>query len=157
MSLNVAALRSSFELVVERAPNLTARFYEVLFERYPQARPLFGRNSRAVQEKMLTGALVAVIDHVEDASWLTETLGIMGAKHVAYGVTTEMYGWVGDALLRTLEEVAAEAWTPEVKQAWVDAYGAISSLMLAGAATVEAAPVKKSERPAAKEEVAESL
>jgi hemoglobin-like flavoprotein len=43
MALNVALLRSSFELVVEREPMLTARFYEVLFARYPQVRKLFFR------------------------------------------------------------------------------------------------------------------
>src|SRR4051794_12192426 len=106
MSLNADLLRASFDLVVERAPDLTHRFYDVLFERYPQAQRLFGRHSRAAQEKMLTQALAAVIDHVEDASWLAGTLGPMGAKHAGYGVTTEMYGWVGESLLITLAEVA---------------------------------------------------
>lgn len=137
MSLNVDALRESFTLVVERAPDLTHRFYEVLFARHPQVRPLFGRNSRPAQEKMLTQALAAVIDHVEDASWLAETLGAMGAKHVGYGVTPEMYAWVGDSLLITLEEVAGPEWTPEVATAWADAFAAIQSLMLAGADAAE--------------------
>ena len=38
MPLNNELLRSSFELVVERAPNLTERFYDILFARYPQTR-----------------------------------------------------------------------------------------------------------------------
>ncbi|MFT3766980.1 MAG: globin domain-containing protein [Minicystis sp.] len=132
MSLNVAVLRQSFDIVVERSPNLTHRFYQILFARYPQAEPLFGRNARQVQEEMLTRALVAVMDHIEDASWLKETLGALGDKHVAYGVTNEMYGWVGDALLATLAEVAGDAWTPEVATAWTDAYGAIAGLVIAG-------------------------
>lgn len=134
MSLNVPLLRSSFELVVERQPQLTHRFYEILFERYPQAKPLFGRNSSAAQEKMLTDALVAVMDHLEDAPWLTTTLKGLGAKHAGYGVTTEMYGWVGASLLATLAEVAKSDWTPALATAWTDAYGAIAGLMQAGAA-----------------------
>jgi hemoglobin-like flavoprotein len=133
MSLNVPLLRSSFELVVERQPQLTHRFYEILFERYPQAKPLFGRNATAVQEKMLTDALVAVMDHLEDAPWLTNTLKQLGAKHVSYGVTDEMYGWVGASLLATLAEVAQDDWTPALETAWSDAYGAIAGLMRAGA------------------------
>lgn len=139
MSLNVAVLRSSFDLVVERAPDLTHRFYEILFERYPQVRPLFGRNSGRAQEEMLTRALVAVMDHLEDAPWLKQTLGSLGDKHVAYGVTDAMYGWVGDALLATLAEVAGPDWTPEIEAAWTDAYGAIAGLMMAGSGT-HAAP-----------------
>lgn len=133
MALNVPVLRKSLDLVVERQPQFTPRFYEIFFERYPQVKPLFGRNSAANQAKMLQEAIVAVMDHVEDASWLTSTLGSIGVKHVSYGVEDKMYPWVGECLLATLAEISGPAWTPEVKQAWVDAYGAITSLILAGA------------------------
>lgn len=129
MALNVELLRDSFAMVVERRPDLTHRFYEILFDKYPQARPLFGRNSRNEQERMLAEALAAVLDHLDDAPWLAETLGALGAKHVDYGVTLEMYDWVGDALLSTLREVAAGDWSEELEQAWTEAYGAIVGLM----------------------------
>jgi hemoglobin-like flavoprotein len=134
MSLNVPLLRSSFALVVERQPQLTHRFYEILFERYPQAKRLFSRNPAAAQEKMLTDALVAVMDHLEDAPWLATTLQQLGAKHAGYGVTAEMYGWVGASLLATLAEVAKADWTPALEAAWTEAYGAIAGLMQAGSA-----------------------
>jgi hemoglobin-like flavoprotein len=134
MSLNVPVLRQSFEIVAERAPDLTHRFYEILFVRYPHARALFGRNSRPAQEEMLTRALVAVLEHIEDASWLRATLGALGDKHIGYGVTPEMYGWVGESLLATLADVAGPAWTPEVAAAWTEAYSAIASMMMAGSA-----------------------
>ena len=133
MGLNADLLHSSFALVVDREPELTARFYERLFERHPEARPLFHRNEPRQQQKMLQEALVAVLDHLDDAPWLTDTLGAMGAKHVEYGVTEPMYDWVGECLLATLEEVAEDDWTPEMAGAWGDAYGAIRDLMLAGA------------------------
>jgi hemoglobin-like flavoprotein len=144
MSLDVEALRESFALVVERAPDLTRRFYEVLFERYPQVRPMFGASTRK-QEEMLTRALAAVIDHLEDGPWLAETLRALGAKHVAYGVKDEMYDWVGDALVRAMAEVAGEAWTPRVSKAWADAYGAIAGLMMEGARA--ASPSTRITRP----------
>ena len=133
MSLDTHALRESFQVVVERAPDVTRRFYEILFDRYPQVRGLFGRNSSRRQEEMLTRALVAVLDHLEDSAWLEDTLGALGAAHVDYGVTDEMYGWVGECLLATLAEIAADAWTPRIESAWRDAYGAISGLMMTGA------------------------
>jgi hemoglobin-like flavoprotein len=135
MGLNVPLLRSSFALVVERQPQLTHRFYEILFERHPAAKPLFSRNSAAKQEKMLTDALAAVMDHLEDAPWLVSTLDGLGAKHKGYGVTDEMYDWVGGSLLATLGEVAGPDWSPELAGAWAEAYGAIAGLMKKGAAT----------------------
>jgi hemoglobin-like flavoprotein len=134
MALNVSLLRSSFDLIVARQPQITPRFYEILFERFPQVRGLFGRNSRAAQAEMLQGALVAVMDHLDDASWLSQTLGAMGKKHLDYGVTEEMYDWVGASLLATLAEIAGENWTSEHATAWTDAYGAIAGLMKHGAA-----------------------
>jgi hemoglobin-like flavoprotein len=139
MSLNVSLLRSSFELVVERQPQLTPRFYEILFSRYPQVQPLFGRNAGAQQAEMLQSALVAVMDHLEDASWLANTLEAMGKKHVDYGVTDEMYEFVGDSLLSTIAEVAGSEWTPELAASWTEAYGAIAALMKRGAAQEDAA------------------
>jgi len=133
VSLDVPLLRNSFDLIIARQPELTPRFYEILFERYPQVRPLFGRNSGQSQARMLQDALVAVMDKLEDASWLEQTLGAMGAKHVDYNVSDEMYDWVGNSLIATIAETAANDWTPELEKAWTTAYGAISGLMLAGA------------------------
>jgi hemoglobin-like flavoprotein len=135
MPLNVNLLRQSFEVVATANPQFITRFYEILFERYPQTRPLFPPNGMARQAEMLTQALVAVLDHLEDAPWLQGTLGALGAKHVGYGVTREMYDWVGASLLATLAEVAGSAWTPDLQAAWSEAYGAIVSLMLARAGT----------------------
>ena len=134
MGLNVPLLRSSFDLVMERQPRLTGRFYEVLFENHPQAKALFKSRPIEVQSRMLQEALVAVLDHIEDASWLSSTLRGMGAKHVEYGVTEEMYDWVGASLLATLAEVAGDAWTDELRDQWAAAYGAIAGLMKDGAA-----------------------
>jgi len=133
MSLNAALLRSSLELVVSRQPSITPRFYEILFERYPKAKPLFGRNSEVKQQKMLQDAIVAVVDHVEDATWLQTNLRALGRKHVDYAVTREMYDWVGASLLATLAEIAGSDWNEEIERAWSDAYAAIAGLMLEGA------------------------
>ena len=136
MSLDVALLRSSFDLVVSRSPQVIARFYEIFFERYPMVRPMFGKNPDALarQERMLTDALVAVLDHLEDAPWLQGTLFALGKRHVGYGVADEMYGWVGESLLAALAEAAGDAWSPELEAQWSAAFGAIRDMMLAGAA-----------------------
>jgi len=130
MGLNVSLLRESFDLVATANPAVVTRFYEILFERYPQTRPMFPRDGMARQAQMLTSALVAVLDHLEDAPWLKDTLGALGAKHVGYGVTREMYDWVGASLIAALAETAGPKWTPELTGAWSEAYGAIVSMML---------------------------
>jgi hemoglobin-like flavoprotein len=138
MALDVELLRGSFNLVAEREPELTKRFYEIFFTRYPQVRPMFHRTPPEQQQKMLRDALVAVLDHLEDAPWLTQNLKALGAKHVEYGVTDEMYNWVGESLLAAIANAAGDAWSPALAAAWTEAYGAIAGLAKAGAAEARA-------------------
>jgi hemoglobin-like flavoprotein len=133
MSLNVELLRQSFETVVERSPSFTHRFYEILFDRYPVTLRMFPLTRRLQQETMLTQALVAVMDHLEDAPWLAQTLRGLGARHVNYGVTDEMYSWVGTSLLATLREVAGDDWNVALENAWSEAFWAIANHMREGA------------------------
>jgi hemoglobin-like flavoprotein len=131
---DVPALRRSFQRIVAGAPQLTTRFYEILFTRHPEFRALFRRNSPPIQAKMMNDTLMAIIDRLEDAPWLRASLAALGARHVAFDVTERMYPLVGECLLATLAEAAGEdVWLPDVAEAWKQAFDAITAMMLAGA------------------------
>jgi hemoglobin-like flavoprotein len=147
--MNVQLLRDSFERVMEHEQLLTPRFYEILFTRYPQSRSLFGRGATERQQQMLQEALVAVIDHLEDSAWLANTLGALGAKHVEYGVTMQMYPWVGECLIETLAEITGDEWTSAHTEAWSEAYNAIAGLMQAGMRPDVASPAPRKPTPQA--------
>ena len=125
-------LSASLLLVAGEEDALTRRFYEILFERYPAVRPLFTRDT-TVQATMLTEAVVAVLDHLDDAAWLTDALGSLGAKHEGYGVTSDMYPAVGECMIAAMVERGGAHWTPEMTDAWAEALAAVSGLMIAGA------------------------
>lgn len=133
MALNVELLESSFKLVAPRGEELVARFYERLFEKYPAVKPLFKNASLTEQKKKLLASLVLVIQNLRHPDKLTSALHDLGARHVQYGTKPAHYDAVGENLLAVLEEFAGNAWTPELKQAWTDAYGAIKTIMLEGA------------------------
>jgi hemoglobin-like flavoprotein len=132
MPIDIELVRDSFALAATREPALTERFYEGLFTRAPELAPMF-RRDRRVQAEMLRGALVAVVEHLEDAPWLASNAAALGAKHRDYGVTPAMYAPVGAALLDALATACGDAWTPAHAAAWGAAYGALTDLMLAGA------------------------
>ena len=134
-TMDVEILRASFKMVENREPDLVARFYDIFFARYPQVRLLFGQNSPQLQQRMLYQALVAVLDHLEDAFWLEDALMKYGARHAQYGVTEEMYDWFGECLFSALAEIEGSSWKPPLAAAWSEAYGVISGLMKAGAKT----------------------
>jgi hemoglobin-like flavoprotein len=133
LAIDASLLRESIGLAASREPIITTRFYEILFERYPAVRPMFSRNSPERQQQMLQGAILAVLDHLDDPAWLEDSLGALGAKHVSYGVQDAMYPAVGECLIATLAELCADEWTPAHEAAWAEAYGVITTLALRGA------------------------
>jgi hemoglobin-like flavoprotein len=126
-------LESSLALVTDDEHTLTVRFYEILFGRHPELRPMFSADV-GPQARMLSEALGAVVAHLDDAEWLGRTLGALGARHAGWGVTAPMYDAVAGCMLTALEECGGSAWTPEMTTTWSAALGTVASLMLAGAA-----------------------
>ncbi|MEM8604882.1 MAG: globin family protein, partial [Cyanobacteria bacterium P01_H01_bin.121] len=133
MSLQVELLEQSFEQVKPQADSFVASFYDNLFTDYPAAKPLFQTTDMAAQKQKLLSSLVLVVESLRKPEALTTALKGLGARHVKYGALPEHYPLVGNSLLKTFEQYLQANWTPEVKQAWVDAYGAITTLMLDGA------------------------
>ena len=131
--LKVELLEQSFALVAPKADDLVSTFYDHLFTDYPAARPLFEHTDMAKQKQMLKGGLVMVVEILRKPEILSKALKGLGARHVKYGALPEHYPLVGSSLLKALEQYAGSAWTTDVKDAWVGAYGAITELMLEGA------------------------
>ena len=133
MGLNVDLLESSFKLVAPQGDKLVARFYERLFQKYPAVKPLFKSVSMKDQKKKLLASLGLVIQNLRHPDKLTKALQDLGARHVSYGAQPAHYDAVGENLLAVLGEFARTAWTPQVKQAWKEAFAAIKPIMLTGA------------------------
>jgi len=133
MPFNVEVLEQSFEQIKPRATQFVASFYENLFTHYPETQALFANTNMAKQQDHLLSTLILVIDNLRNPEELRETLKAMGARHLRYGTLKEHYPVVGTELLKTFESYLGDAWTPEVKQAWIEAYEAIAQEMLEGA------------------------
>ncbi len=133
MSLQVELLEKSFEAIKPQADEFVNSFYDNLFTANPDAKPLFAGTNMAEQKKKLLDSLVLVVENLRMPEILDQALRGLGARHVKYGALPEHYPLVGIALLTTFEQYLGDKWTPEVKQAWVEAYGAISEIMLDGA------------------------
>src|SRR5919202_6177921 len=128
MSLNVELLEQSFAQIKPRAEEFVASFYENLFAAHPEAKPLFAKTNMVEQRKHLLAALILVVQNLRKPEVLGEALKTLGAKHITYGTAPEHYPLVGEAFLTTLEQYLQQDWTLGVKQAWTDAFGAITAL-----------------------------
>ena len=79
-------------------------------------------------------ALKKIVTSLKSPKELTDFLGALAQRHVAYGALPDHYPVVGQVLLATFEEVLGDEFTPELKALWGGAYGVISDAMIAAAA-----------------------
>ncbi|MBE9032500.1 flavohemoprotein [filamentous cyanobacterium LEGE 11480] len=133
MTLQVELLEQSFAQIKPQATEFAASFYETLFADVPAVKPMFAHVAMPEQAGKLLKSLVFVVENLRNSEALVGALEGLGARHVKYGTLPEHYPLVGGALLKTFEKFLGADWTPEVKQAWVDAYGVVTEVMLKGA------------------------
>ncbi len=136
-------VQTSFEKVAPIADTAAALFYGCLFELDPSLRPLFPADLKEQGRKLMHMLTVAVrgLDRLDE---LVPAVQALGRRHAGYGVRPEHYDTVAAALLWTLEEGLGEAFTLEVKEAWVAVYTLLANTMQTAAAN---AGVKAPERP----------
>lgn len=136
MGLNVELLEDSFELVATHGDALVETFYKHLFEDYPVVKPLFDNVEMAEQRSKLLASLALVVANLRAPEQLVQALEQLGQRHVQYGTAEDYYPAVTATMLKTLAEIAGDDWNDELEQAWSDALGEISRIMIAGASIV---------------------
>ena len=129
----IRLLQGSFAEVMAMRQEAAALFYERLFALDPALKPLFHDTDMRSQEMKLMAALAMVVGKLRQLEDVIPGLEALAVKHVAYGVEDHHYGTVGQALIQTLSLAFAERFTPELRTAWLAAYGAISGVMIAAA------------------------
>ena len=128
----VSLVQQSFAKVAPIAPQAADLFYGRLFEVAPQVRSLFP-DDMSEQKKKLMGMLAVVVNGLDKLDTVLPAACALAKRHVSYGAAPEHYPVVGGALLWTLEKGLGEAWTPELAEAWSDAYTTLSGFMIAEA------------------------
>lgn len=128
----VDLVQSSFSKVAPIADQAAALFYGRLFEIAPQVKPLF-KGDMAGQGRKLMGTLAVAVGGLSDIETILPAVEGLARRHVAYGVEAAHYKPVGEALIWTLEQGLGDAFTPEVKAAWLSAYALLSTVMISAA------------------------
>ena len=117
---------AQFQPMAERSAGF---FYDKLFELDPQARRLFASTDMEAQGRKLMAMFAAIVRTLDRPEELIAEVADLGRRHVHYGVQDSQYDSVGIALLWTLEQALGPAFTPEVRDAWTEAYLFVSSIL----------------------------
>jgi hemoglobin-like flavoprotein len=133
----VALVQTSFQKVAPIADAAADLFYGRLFEIAPQVRPMFP-DDMSEQKSKLMKMLATAVTHLHEVEKIVPAVQHLGRTHVGYGVTAEQYDIVGEALIWTLGKGLGDAFTDEVKDAWIEAYTLLATVMKDAAAEVSA-------------------
>jgi hemoglobin-like flavoprotein len=121
-------VQQSFEKVAALGPKAAELFYSELFAIDPSLRAMFKGNMQE-QHKKLLSALALVVRSLHTPEKIVGAVEKLAVKHLDYGVKPEHYTYVGNALLRTLKKGLGSEFTPELSDAWVDAFRMLAHIM----------------------------
>jgi len=89
---------------------------------------MFKGDMQEQRRKLLT-ALALVVRSLHSPEKILNPVRQLAVKHVDYGVRPEHYTYVGNALLRTLKKGLGPDFTPELSDAWVEAFRMLAKVM----------------------------
>lgn len=124
----VKLVQDSFKKVAPIADTAADLFYDRLFAIAPHVRSLFPEDLRA-QKKKLMNMLATAVTNLHQLDKIIPAVEDLGRRHVGYGVTSAHYAPVGAALLWTLEQGLGADFTTPLREAWSDAYAALTAVM----------------------------
>ncbi len=126
-------IRSTWAQVAPIADPAARIFYDRLFTLDPSLRPMFAFTDMDAQRKNLMQTLAVVVKGIDHLEALIPAVEALGRRHAGYGVQPSHYATVGQALLDTLALGLGDAFTPEARAAWTEAYELLAGVMLAAA------------------------
>lgn len=129
---HINIIKSTIPLLENAGPAMTAHFYQRMFNSNPELQDIFNMSNQHTgrQQVALFEAIAAYAKNIENLSVLTSAVERIAQKHTSFNIQAEHYAIVGHHLIETLRELACEAFTAEVEEAWTQAYQFLASIFI---------------------------
>lgn len=121
---HINIIKSTIPLLESAGPALTQHFYQRMFSHNSELKHIFNMTHQKTgrQSVALFEAIAAYAKHIDNLAALTSAVERIAHKHTSFNIQPEHYQIVGHHLLETLRELAPEAFTQQVEEAWTAAY-----------------------------------
>lgn len=126
----IETVKATIPVLKENAVDITEKMYDILFDKYPETKGLFS-GAPQDQPKVLAAAVSAYAMNIDNLDELGDAVGKMASTHVRTNVKPEHYPMVGESLLAAMSEVLGDAATPEILDAWGEAYFFLGDILIA--------------------------
>jgi hemoglobin-like flavoprotein len=128
----VVMVQESWEKVLPISDKAAELFYGRLFEIAPEVKPYF-KGDMEEQGRKLMAMINTAINALNELESVVPAVQAMAVRHVDYGVKPEDYDAVGAALIWTLDAGLGDAFTDDVRDAWVKVYTTLADVMKSAA------------------------
>lgn len=129
---HITLVQHAFAQLAPDADPFANLLYARLFQLDPSLRALFPNDLRE-QRNRLIKSLVLVVNHLDDSEIWLPLVSALGRRHVECGIEPKHYETFGLALLWTAQQALGEAFTPDMREAWLAVYTELAAAMHAGA------------------------
>ena len=132
----IAIVKATAPVIQEMGTQITQRMYEIAFEARPDLRRFFtttwmqNAEEGRKQAGRLAEAVYAYALHIDELDKLSSAVDEIVQRHVRLNITAEMYPVIGECLLAAVKDVLGDAATPEVLEAWGEAYDALADIFI---------------------------
>jgi nitric oxide dioxygenase len=128
----IKIVKSTAPILADRGVEITTYFYEKLFEAHPSLLNIFNHanQKKGRQQTALANTVYAAATYIDQLEVLIPAVKQIAHKHRSLGVKEEHYPIVGEFLLKAIKDVLGDAATPEIINAWAEAYGVIAQVFI---------------------------
>ena len=129
-------VKATTPVVKEHGTKITQRMYEIAFEERPDLRRFFENTwmkdveGGRKQAGKLAASVYTYASHIDELEKLSKTVEHIAHVHVNSKILPETYPVIGECLLAAMKDVLEEAATPEVLEAWAEAYQALADIFI---------------------------
>ena len=128
----IALVKSTIPLLSNAGTAVTAHFYDRMFTHNPELKDIFNMSNQqsGKQHFALFNALAAYATHIDNLPVLAAAVERINHKHASLNIQPHHYDIVGTHLIETLKELAPNEFTPDIEQAWRDAYALLADVFI---------------------------
>ncbi|EGU31651.1 NO-inducible flavohemoprotein [Vibrio scophthalmi] len=129
---HIAVVKSTIPLLETAGPALTQHFYQRMFLHNPELKDIFNMTHQQTgrQSVALFEAVAAYAKNIDNLAALSQAVERIAHKHTSFNIQPQHYQIVGHHLIETLRELASDAFTTEVEEAWTQAYLFLANIFI---------------------------
>lgn len=125
-------IEASVPVLREHGVAITSVFYRNMFSEHPELTNIFnmGNQANGSQQQSLAAAVFAYAANFDKPDALAPVVNRIVHKHASVGIKPEHYPIVGRHLLGAIQETLGQAATPQLLDAWGEAYGLLADALI---------------------------